>query len=1095
MKKDLLKPPFESLKKPGTNFVACLLFVLFFVKINAQQNDIHFSQLTVEDGLSINNVTKILQDHKGFIWIATPNGLNRYDGYNFKTYLPDPSDSHSISDYTINSICEDKEGNIWAGTPNGLNRFDNKTEKFYRYKNEPGNPYSLSNDNVFTIFEDTSGCLWIGTLNGLNRYNAANNNFTVFKKISDRLNPDSLNSVLNIEQDYTGNLWLGTWNGMTCIKSDGTIVEQFFAQPADAKQFDYRSTSVIFEDNLKNLWIGSSGKGLKKYNPKTDQFTEFHSSPNNVNTLSSEYVTSIYQDRSNNIWIGTFFGLNLYNPEKEDFKRILSNPQISSSLISNGINTLYEDSNGLMWIGTRGGISTFNQPSNKFSFYRENENEPDKGLVSSSIITAYIDKNNNIWVGTIYGLDEILNKEKKIIHYKHDPNNPNSISSNFVRSIFIDHEGIVWIGTNSDGLNRYDPATGNFKLYTYDMNNLNSISNNGITAICEDANNKLWFGTWWGFNGFDRKSEKFVRFNANDSSSKGLKNDYIWDLYADEKGMVWIATNGGGVFKFNPADTTFQNFSDDAGNKQYISDKRVFTIFESKDGIMWFGTINGLNSYDRKTGQTTVYDKDSGLPGNLIDGIQEDNHGNIWISTDKGLSKFNRKENRFINYNKRNGLNDLEFLQNVAEKSSNGKLYFGLSGLMYFNPDSLKEEQIAPPVVFTDFKIYNQSVNISDNGILKEAIECIKSILIPPGNDVFTIDFALLDYFEPKKNTYRYKLDGFDIGWNYVGTRNSATYTNLPPGEYTFNVLASNNSSTKNEQETSIQIIIVPAFYQTWWFRILLAVGAFVLTLLFIRNRTAKITKQNRILENRVAERTKDLDRMINELSLEIIERKKAEDKVKVSLEEKEILLKEIHHRVKNNLQVISSILYLQSTNIKDKNIVNLFEDSQNRIKSMALIHEKLYQSKDFAEINFYEYTKGLADNLSQSYNTTEVSVQTKIDINDIKLSLDTAISCGLIINELITNSFKYAFPLEWVNFHAAGDEPLIEICVEKKGDDEYQLTVGDNGIGINKNLDVENLDSLGLKLVQSLVNQLNGKVEIFNERGTRYQIEFFDVT
>jgi two-component sensor histidine kinase/ligand-binding sensor domain-containing protein len=1072
-------------------FLLCItLFIFLNSALLPKEQDIQFTHLTAEDGLSLSGITQILQDQRGFLWFGTYNGLNMFDGYSFKIYLPDPNNPKSISNHYILSMLEDKEGYIWIATLDGLNKFNWRTEEFVVYKNNPGDLQSLSSNNIISLFEDKSGIIWIGTLNGLNRYDRKKNNFKVFKNVSDKLNPDSLNSVTCIKEDYKGNLWLGTWNGLSCTSKEGILIRQYFNLQSDKNNLDYRIITTLFEDNNNNLWIGLNGKGVARYNPKTEKWDYYNSVPFNIKSISNNYITVIYQDKSSNIWIGTKNGLNKFNSKENNFERILNDPLKPMSIINNEILSIKEDNTGIIWVGTAGGVSRFFQPNNRFYYYDENNS------ISTRINSLFIDHKENIWVGSFDGLDEIKGSGNQIIRYNHQPNS-NSLSDNYIMSVLGDHKGSIWIGTHHSGLNKFNPSDGEIKLYQYDISNPFSISNNGVTSICEDHNGNLWLGTWWGLNRFDKKTEKFYRYLSNPSNPNSLRNDLIWVVYEDSMGKLWVGTDGGGASELDPATNTLVNFSKKFKNSHYISEDRVLSIMETKDGIVWLGTSNGLNSYDRKTDKVTIYDNKAGLSGNIICSIVEDNKGYLWIGTDKGLSKFNRSTGTFTNYTKRNGLRDLEFNQNTSFKSRNGILYFGCrSGLVYFNPDSIKDEYLTAPVVFTSLRIYNEEVPINqdENSILNESIIASKIIRIPSRNKVITIDFALLDFYNVKKNKFIYMLENFDKDWNDIGNRNSATFTNLPPGEYTFRIKALNGDGGKNIKEASIKIVILPEYYQTLWFRILIVFSIILIAMFILQQRTRKIKKQNKLLEKHVAERTKDLDDTIKDLSQEIIERKRAEEKVQKSLEEKEVLLKEIHHRVKNNLQVISSLLSLQSKKIKDKDSIELFNDSQNRIKSMALIHEKLYQSRDFAEIGFDEYVKSLVKNLSNSYKKDGLEIQTRININKINLSLDSAISCGLIINELMTNAFKYAFPVTWISNQPGKYTPTIEVELSEKSEDKFLLKISDNGIGFPDNFNIQVIDSLGLKIVNSMIDQLNGSIEILRNNGTEIKIKFADI-
>jgi len=1065
-------------------FILIIILILITkVKLLSQNTEFYFSHITAEDGISTNGVTKIFQDSRGFIWFGTYNGLNRYDGYNFKIFLPEQENPTSISNHSISSIVEDKDGNLWVATIDGLNKYKRKTEEFIVYKNNPDDPNSISNNNVITLFIDREGTLWVGTLNGLNKYNKEKDNFTVIKKVSDRLNPDSLNSVVCIEEDSKGNLWLGTWNGLTCMTKDGKVIKQIFAQPPDYKYFDYRIVSSLLIDNSNNLWIGLSNKGIAKYNLLNEKIKFYKSIKNNSSTLTDDHVNTIFKDRENNIWIGTKNGLNKYLPLSDNFVRILHDPNKTYSIIDNNILSLTQDNTGIIWIGTGGGVSKTFFPKNNFHFISNN--------ISNRLTSIFINKNNDIWLGSLDGLYKL--EKSGITHFQNNPNNSNSISDNFIMSVYEDSDGYIWIGTNHSGLNRYDPKTKKFKLFTYDINDNTSISNNGITSICEDRHGNLWFSTWWGLNKYNKKTEKFYRYLHDNNNPNSLPYDLVWVVFEDSRGMIWVGTDGGGAGMLNPKTNKFINFTKSSLASLRISENRVFAIFESSDGIIWFGTSDGLSYYDYKTNKTKIYKTKDGLPGNIINGIIEDNNGNIWITSDKGLAKFDRKTNTFYNYTKRNGLPAQEFSQNLTAKSKNGYLYFSCGGgLLYFNPDSIKEQYLNAPIVFTDLKIYNESVPIGkNNSILKESITEAKSITIPPGNDVITIEFALLDFYNVKKNRYSYKLEGFDMNWNDVGNRNFATYTNLPPGEYKFIVKAYNIDGIRDARQATLNIIILPAFYQTALFKFLSAAALILMVALYINFRTRNVRKQNKILEEKILERTKDLDETIKKLSNEIEERIKAEEKLKISLLEKEILLKEIHHRVKNNLQVVSSLLFLQSINLKDENVINAFKESRDRIKCMALIHEKLYRSENLSMISFEDYIKSLVDELKKSFVRKDKNIITVIEAKDINLSLDTALSCGLIVNEVVTNSFKYAFPDSFVKDN---DELKVEIKVNKIDSNKYLMIIRDNGVGLPKDFEIEKSDSLGMKLINSIVNQLNGNIEIKSEKGTEFKIVIEDL-
>ena len=1104
----------ENIQNPLKIHTSIKAFSIFFIItlflftcLKAQEEEVHISHLTAEEGLSLSQVAQIYQDNFGFMWLGTYSGLNRYDGYNFKVFLPEPENKQSISSHDITSIFQDSKGILWIGTNSGLNRYDFKTESFKRYLYDSNDPHSLSYNLILSIMEDKSGTLWIGTGGSLNKYNRDKDNFTRLKiRIGNKSIPSStynnIESISCILQDFKGNLWIGIWDGMINMDTNGRVLNQYFYENGDTHKIGAKSISSIYEDKEKFIWIGTNGNGLYKYNPFTGKFTHYLSKDSDPTTISYNYINVIFQDNNNDIWIGTKNGLNKYNAKNNNFIRIYNNVEKPLSIINNEILSIYQDKSGLIWVGTNGGVSRFYKPANKFYNYKNDNHANAFSLSNNRINSVFIDNKENIWIGTLDGLDKITSGEKQITHYRNNPRDKNSVSDNYITNVIVDRSGYRWVGTYQSGLNRIDPITGENKIFLHTNRNTTSLSNSGITDLFEDHNGTIWVGTWYGLNRYNKSTEKFLRYENTPDDPKSLSHSSVLKIYEDSKNLLWIGTDGGGVCMLDPKISAFTVYMHDSSNSNIISNNRVLTIIESKDGLMWFGTTDGLNSFDRKTGKFTVFKKENGLPGNLIFSIEEDNNSLLWISTDNGISCFNERTGIFTNYSKKDGLKELEFIAKASSKSNDGKLYFGSkTGLMFFDPNKIVDRLSKAPIMFTDLKVYNKSVPIHPNSktILQESITTSKSIEIPSESGEITIDFALLYYQNVRGNTYQYILSGFENNWNDIGHRNSATYANLPPGNYIFQVQAANSDGIKGNNVASMQIVIVPAYYQTWWFKVFLAFVFLVLIILFFQQRTRKIKSQNKILENHVAERTKDLDKTITELNREVTERKKAEANVYATLEEKEglllekeILLKEIHHRVKNNLQIISSLLYLQSRKIKDEKLLNMFDDSLNRIKSMALLHEKLYQSNDLSEINLFNYINSLLMQLKKSYSRNDILIRDSVLIDhDINFNLDTAMSCGLMVNELMTNAYKYAFPKNWIKKQTSDFEYKIEVSAIKESNNMYSLIVSDNGVGIPESFDIEKAESLGLKIVASMIKQLDGLLEIKREKGSLFKTTF----
>lgn len=1066
--------------KPGILFP---LFILFFTSLLFAQSytfyiskpdHLNFFTLTTEDGLSYNSVSKFYQDSKGFIWIGTYNGLNRYDGYSIKQFLPEEK-KNSIAGQSVLAFCEDHSGNLWIGTNRGLSKFNPKTERFTNYFNNPKNPKSISNNVIFSFLVDRKGNLWIGTLNGLNKYNPASDDFTQILNVAGKKR-DRFNSVNCLTEDYSGNMWAATWDGVTCFKKDGT--KQYLKLPPNDINTLMKSEVIsIIEDMQHNLWFGTRLRGLFKYNIKNGAFVSYTSNIKQ-NSLSSNYIKCIFQDSHENLWIGTNNGLNLYNYFTNDFVVFKNDPAEPLSISSNKILSIFQDKTGVLWVGTDNGANKCFISNSSFKFIPAFM--PDS-QAENSVHSISMDHENNLWIGTRNGLFKVRSGSSKADFFTL----PKGTYDDFIYNIKCNSKGLLWASTSRSGLLSINPLTGNVLQYKTDKKDPSSIDNNGILSFAEGKDDKIWVGTWNSVAFFDTKEKKFHKIKAFDKN-------LTWNIIYDNSGTLWISGSGMGLFNYNPVTKNTQHYLVDTVTKTRFPASRIINLYESKNGNIWIGTLDGLSKFDKKLGKIVYYNINDGLISTIVNSIVEDNSGNIWLGTDKGISVLNKKNNTFRNFTRRDGLADIKCSPRAAYKDKNGLLYFGCSsGVIYFNPAEIISDTNKAAVIFTDVKMNNRSLLVAEKGRMTIPLSApySKEIKLPYSNEITTIEFALTDYINIRNNHFKYKLIGMDYDWNDAGTRNSATYTSLPPGEYTLMVKAYTENGLVGNSIASLHLVIIPSFYQTFGFKVFLSV-IFILFIVFIINyRTKSIKRQNLQLAKKINEHTKYLDKTIADLNLEISERKKAEALVKASLEEKEILLKEIHHRVKNNLQIISSLLYLQSTKAKDTETLNLFEDSQNRIKSMALIHEKLYQSKDFAEVNFNEYVCGLLVFLNKSLNNSGANIKTRINIHNIHLDLDTAISCGLIINELITNSFKYAFPEPFVNANTTNDFK-IEVGLIKE-DNNYILTVFDNGVGIQEDLDIKKAETLGLKLVNSMVRQLDGSIEIARGNGTLFRIIF----
>jgi ligand-binding sensor domain-containing protein/signal transduction histidine kinase len=927
-----------SIKDLQYKIIHCLFLLLIIVissRLNAQR--LKFKHLTTEDGLSQSTIACILQDSKGFIWFGTQDGLNKYDGHKFTIYRHDPKDSTSIGGNSIFTIIEDSKNNLWIGTEGGLDLYNRSENIFYHYKYEENNPNSLSNNEIYYIFEDSQKNLWIGTNGGgLNLLDRENERFICYKH--DENNPNSLssNDIYTIFEDSRKNLWIGSWHGdLDLFNTENNTFHHYYYKN---KKLSDNIIRDIMEDKDGNILIGTHGDGLyKMFLTKNGEykFSRYIHNSKNINSLSGNAVFTVLEDSQGRLWIGTENeGLNLYNRENNKFVHYKTDVFDNKSISHNSIWSLYEDKTGNIWIGTfAGGINMIPRYGGYFNHYKLIPGK--KGSLSNNAVTSFFeDSKNNFWVGTDGGGLNLFNREKgTFIHY--DTHNSN-IASDAILSIYEDSKGNLWIGTWGGGLNLFDRKNGKFIQYTKESHQL---SENNIFSILEDKNEVLWVGVHWGgISYFDRNLNRFINYTPRNSA---LIDDRVRVIIEDKYGYLWVGSDLG-ISVFDPKMKTFATYCHDEDKEKSISKGRVMSIIETDDSTLWIGTTGGLNKFNRKLQNFTSYQVKDGLPNDAIKGIIEDENGCLWLSTNRGLSRLNPKTGIFKNYDVSDGLQANEFYQCSYYKSNEGELFFGgVNGFSLFNPKDIINNPYIPPIVITGFQIFNKSVKISKNSPLKTHISEAKSIRLSYKHSVLTFEFTALNYISSDKNQYRYKLEGFDQDWNYVGSKNNATYTNLDPGEYIFKVKGSNNDGIWNEQGTSIKIIITPPFWKTWWFQILLFMTIIMAIFSVHKIRVRNIETQRRELEIKVEERTHQLSEKAEALE----QAKKETDNILHNVEEGFFILNNEYHISSQYSSVLESIL-----SNKKLAQLNLIDFLREKIKPGEVENTKAYLDLLFQE-------------------------------------------------------------------------------------------------------------------------------------------------
>lgn len=756
-------------------FLFCVIFFLFFSSEFLPQSHLVFNHLTIEDGLSQSSVTCILQDGSGFMWFGTQDGLNRYDGYNIKIFKNDPGDSTSLTDNFIFSIYEDLSGTLFVETQSGtFHRYNPRSESFQIVIKDSINLERARVNSVSALLQESSGIRWTGGLSkgtGLVRFDTKTGKSTTFKH--NPSDPSSLSDdkVYSVYRDRSGNLWVGTFNGLDRLDERTGKFIHYRNKPGDSNSLADNWVWPIFEDSRGYLWIGTVRSGLSMFDPKSNKFLNYKNDPNDPTSINDNFVFSIYEDRSGLIWVGTnLSGINYFNPSTQAFEHYTHNPGNKNSLSDDIVLSMLVDKNGYYWIGTRtGGLNKFDYSKKNFTFY-----------------------NNN-------------------------PSSSNSIISNSIQSLLEDRAGNIWIGTFSSGLDVLNPQTGAITHYTNNSSDPGSISDNRIYSLAEDKLGNIWIGTYGGgLNKLDRATGKFLRYQFKENDSTSISSNATWSLSLDDAGNLWIGTFGGGVNVLNLNNQKFTYYKNNPNDSTSIADDNIIRIFKDSKGNMWFGTTKGLSKYSKEKGSFKNYDEKDGLANNFIYGIEEDDNGNLWLSTNNGISKFNPETEAFKNYYVQDGLQGNEFNQNAFAKDyKTGCLLFGgVNGFNVFDPDDVKVNSYIPPVVYTSYTRYN-SDDEEGKPIFERGISARDSILLTYKDNIVTLQFAALSYYNNSQNSYRYKLEGFNENWIQLGNNNTVTFTNLSPGDYNLIVTGSNNDGLWNDEGKSLFIEVTPPWWRT----------------------------------------------------------------------------------------------------------------------------------------------------------------------------------------------------------------------------------------------------------------------------------------
>jgi signal transduction histidine kinase/ligand-binding sensor domain-containing protein len=821
---------------------------------------VKFETITTEQGLSQNCVVSILQDHYGYIWFGTMVGLNKYDGINFEIFYASEA-SRSISNSCITYLYETKDAQLWIGTAKGLNLYNREMGIFYVYLNDPEDRNSISDDFITNIYEDSLGNLWVGTANGLNLYNSETNDFTVISNNSGYFTGISSNYVMCIYEDSYGTLWIGTKEGLNIYDRETGMFTSYFNNPDDVNSISNDNISVVYEDSRGILWIGTA-KGLNLYKRESDTFTKYFNDPENSGSVSSNTITSICEDIYGYLWVGTRSGLNKLDTELMIFTDYCIDNSNLNSINSDRIIWIEMDNEGILWIGTVNGVNKLNPNKQVFNY--------SSGILVNNNVSGICSLDNTIlWLETRLGII-VYNADTHSIEDYYPDILWQQYQASFVMNLFcIDNNGCLWGGTENSGLLKFDPYSKKTIIYTHSPDG-NSIISDSIVSVYSSDGQIIWIGTDEGLCSFNIRTEAFTDYSDYEEYPDVIKYSNVWVTFQDSRNNMWFGTDYG-IYKLDYGTHDFYLVNNNPEPTGGYFERSVYSIYEDSNGLLWFGTNQGLLCYDYNNAIFISYGDEEFVVKDSVLSVIEDNNGNIWFTTRKqGLWELSIETGSLIEYGIKDGLQNDAFCIGACFKAEDGNLYFGcVDGLISFNPEYIDNDASIPPVVLIN------SFNLLDKNIsFDEPIEDIEEIRLSYSDNSFEIDFVALNYYSPENNNYAYILEGFDESWRYCSASESFTkYTNIPSGEYTFKVIASNSDGVWNEEGTSLKIIITSPFWQEWWFILSLAIFAILAIVFFVKLRTRVLSRHAMELEQQIDERTHLLASKSEQLENELVRR------------------------------------------------------------------------------------------------------------------------------------------------------------------------------------------------------------------------------
>jgi ligand-binding sensor domain-containing protein/signal transduction histidine kinase/CheY-like chemotaxis protein/AraC-like DNA-binding protein len=1059
------------------------LFILPVTLVSLKgQTELRFENYYIEDGLPHSRARAVIQDSEGWIWIATGGGLARFDGTSFKTYHPGSSpDEESMT--SILCFWEDSDARLWIGTEgDGLLLYDRRMDRFQDFVHNDTSRNCISGNTVYSICSDSSGIMWIGTNRGLNRFDPLSGSFQWIMHQDAQPYSISSDTVNKVFIDKDQRLWIGTGMGLDYRDPESGQFSSFdLFSHSLLDPLPGRIVQDLHQDEKGNILVASYYSGLFIIDSSLSKTLNILPDPD---YMRSYLIRSVFPDQNGELWLGTRGGIYILDAGYNVIAHHANSLENPSSLGHNSVSDIYRDRYGDMWIATRSGISYTNLRSMAFKYYGARTGN-DKYLNDPEVYSIFQSSDGKIWLGTEAGGINILDKDNDRFSYlTHSEINLNTIAANSVKSIIQDRQGNFWIGSFLGGLDHYLVKEQRFIHYTHDPDNPNSLINNTIWTLLEDRMGHIWIGTDEGVQRFEPRTQRFFRYKT------GLKNHPVHIIYEDQAGNLYFGSNYNELVVMQP------------DSKLIEFDISTRAILEDSKGRIWIGSEsnNGLIQFDYREGIVKTYKtSNSDLPSNQVYGILEDDNSMLWISTGQGLSRFNPETEEFKTYKAEDGIQGDRFYYGAYCKCKSGEMLFGgQNGLTLFDPNQLKDNQQIPPIVITDFKIFNKEVPVGGefegNVILEKSISQSEEIVVKYKHSVLTFEYVALNYLNSTKNEYAYMLEGFERDWNYVGQNRSATYTNLDPGSYVFRVKGSNNNGIWNEAGTSLGIVVTPPFTQTLFFKTLMVVLTILIIYLIILFFIKREKLKNQLVLERV--RSKELHKI---------------DMMKFQF------FTNISHEIRTPISlIVSPLARIKNTKLPKKQILKDIDVvHRNALRLGKLVDQLLdYRKLEAGKLKL-ELSRGNIVSFLENvlYMFKEVSTEKKVDLrffsalDQMQIYFD-ADKIEKVMFNLLSNSFKHTPSGGTINVSVSQtylmNEDLDEDKPGKSG--EYiQIVVRDTGRGIEESKREQIFDrfyqgaspeqkasygsGIGLSLSKELIKIHKGRIKLKSQVGVGTEV------